>query len=136
MFAMPDSAQTFAANRAVGGIALTVSARNGITRRARVHEHGSLRVRCPGAPASELEAVVINTAGGMAGGDHFALDVAAQSAARLVVTTAAAEKVYRALDAATTVDVQLTVGTGAALAWLPQETILFDRAKTAALDRD
>ena len=129
MFAMPDSAQTFAANRAVGGIALTVSARDGITRRARVHEHGSLRVRCPGAPADELEAVMINTAGGMAGGDRFTLDVTAQPGASLVVTTAAAEKVYRALDAATTVDVKLSIGAGASLAWLPQETILFDRAR-------
>jgi urease accessory protein len=119
---------TFATNRAVGDIALTVQARGGITRRARVHEHGSLRVRCPGAPSSELEAVIINTAGGMAGGDRFALDVAAGPDARLVVTTAAAEKVYRALDTPATVDVRLTVGPGAALAWLPQETILFDRA--------
>ncbi len=129
MFAMPDSAQTFAANRAVGRVALTVSARNGITRRARVHEHGSLRVRCPGAPAGELEAVLINTAGGMAGGDHFAFDVTVQPGARLIVTTAAAEKVYRSPGPAANVDVKLSVGAGAALTWLPQETILFDRAR-------
>jgi urease accessory protein len=126
---MRDSAQTFAGNRAVGNVALMVHARDGISRRARVHEHGSLRVRCPGAPAEELEAVLINTAGGMAGGDRFALDIAAGSGARVVVTTASAEKVYRALAPAATVDVRLTVGAGAALAWLPQETILFDRAK-------
>ena len=75
-------AQTFAANRAVGGIALTARTRDGITRRARVHEHGSLRVRCPGAPAEELEAIVINSAGGMAGGDRFALDITAERGAR------------------------------------------------------
>jgi urease accessory protein len=126
---MPDSAQTFAANRAVGEVELTVNARNGITRRARVHEQGSLRVRCPGAPAEELEAVLINTAGGIAGGDRFALDIAAGPGAQVVVTTAAAEKVYRALASAATVDVRLTIGAGATLAWLPQETILFDRAK-------
>ena len=66
----------FAANRAVGKIALAVRATGGITRRARVHEHGSLRVRCPGPAAVELEAVIVNTAGGMAGGDRFALDIA------------------------------------------------------------
>jgi len=120
---------TFAANRAVGKIALTARARNGVTRRARVHEQGALRVRCPGAPAEELEAVIVNTAGGMAGGDRFALGIAAEESARLVVTTAAAEKVYRALDAAAHVDVKLTAGAGASLAWLPQETILFDRSK-------
>ena len=65
----------------------------------------------------------------MAGGDRFALDVAVAPGARLVVTTAAAEKVYRTLEPATAVDVKLAVGAGAALAWLPQETILFDRAR-------
>lgn len=122
-------ASVFARNRAVGKVALTVHARDGISRRARVHEQGSLRVRCPGTPAAELEAVIINTAGGIAGGDRFAVDVAAGPGAQAVVTTAAAEKVYRALDDAATVDVRLTVGAGATLAWLPQDTILFDRSR-------
>jgi urease accessory protein len=126
---MPDRAETFAANRAVGKIALAVGAAAGITRRARVHEHGSLRVRCPGPPAQELEAVIVNTAGGMAGGDRFAVDIAVAPGARLVVTTAAAEKVYRTLQPDTTVDVKLAVAAGASLAWLPQETILFDKAR-------
>jgi urease accessory protein len=120
---------TFAANRAVGKIALTVRAVDGISRRARVHEQGSLRVRCPNAPCDELEAVIVNTAGGMAGGDRFALDIAVAAQARLVVTTAAAEKVYRTLEPDTTVDVRLAVAAGGSLAWLPQETILFDRAR-------
>ncbi|HMK81608.1 MAG TPA: urease accessory protein UreD [Xanthobacteraceae bacterium] len=123
------SAQIFAANRAVGRVAFAVKRVGGKTRRARVHEAGSLRVRCPGAPADELEAVLINTAGGVAGGDRFALDVVAGEGTRLVVTTAAAEKVYRALAEAATIDVTLDVGAGATLAWLPQETILFDRAR-------
>src|SRR5262249_53166545 len=126
------SAQTFAANRAVGKIVLTARATNGVTRRARVREQGALRVRCPGAPSDELEAVILNTAGGIAGGDRFALDIKVEENAQLVVPTAAAEKVYRALDPAAQVDVRLSVGGGASLAWLPQETILFDRAK---LDR-
>ena len=67
----------FAANRAVGRVALSVKCIDGKTRRGEVHEAGSLRVRCPGAPAQELEAVLINTAGGIAGGDRFALDIAA-----------------------------------------------------------
>ena len=87
----------FAANRAVGSVAFAVKRVGGKTRRARVHEAGSLRVRCPGAPAGELEAVLINTAGGIAGGDRFTLDIAAGEGTRLVVTTAAAEKVYRSL---------------------------------------
>ena len=74
-----------------------------------MHEAGSLRVRCPGAPAAELEAVLINTAGGVAGGDRFSLDIAAGEGTRLVVTTAAAEKVYRTLGPDSTIDVKLDV---------------------------
>jgi urease accessory protein len=119
----------FAANRAVGSLAFSVKLVAGKTRRANVHEAGSLRVRCPGAPAQELEAVLINTAGGVAGGDRFDLAIQAGEGTSLVVTTAAAEKIYRALDDAATIDVKLDVAAGARLAWLPQETILFDRAK-------
>src|SRR5215468_828125 len=121
--------EIFAANRAVGRVALSVKSVGGKTRRGEVHEAGSLRVRCPGAPAEELEAVLINTAGGVAGGDRFTLDVAAGEGTRLTVTTAAAEKVYRTLGDASTIDVKLDVAAGASLAWLPQETILFDRAR-------
>ena len=127
--AAAEAARTFAANRAVGRIALAVKASGGATRRWRVREEGSLRVRCPGPPAGELEAVIVNTAGGVAGGDRFSLDVAVEPGARLVVTTAAAEKIYRTLEPEAAIDVTLTVGAGASLAWLPQETILFDRAR-------
>jgi urease accessory protein len=119
----------FAANRAIGHVALSVKSVAGKTRRAHVREAGSLRVRCPGAPAAELEAVIINTAGGVAGGDRFDLDIAAGEGTRLVVTTAAAEKVYRTLGPDSGIGVKLNVAPGATLAWLPQETILFDRAR-------
>ncbi len=132
MRAVPYSAdEVFAANRAVGRIALTVRADGGVTRRSRVREEGPLRVRCPGQPSAELEAVIVNTAGGVAGGDRFDLHMSVASQSRLVVTTAAAEKVYRALDNDAVISIDLKVGAGAALAWLPQETILFDGARLA-----
>ena len=121
----------FAANRAFGAVTFSVKSVAGRTRRAELHEAGSLRVRCPGAPAAELEAVIINTAGGIAGGDRFDLDIAAEQGTRLVVTTAAAEKIYRTLGPDSGVRVKLDVAAGATLAWLPQETILFDRARLA-----
>jgi urease accessory protein len=127
--ATAELARTFAANRAVGSIALTVRKSGGITQRSVVREEGSLRVRCPGPRTAELEAVIVNTAGGMAGGDRFNLAVAVEPKARLVVTTAAAEKVYRTIGPAATIDVKLAVGAGGMLAWLPQETILFDRSR-------
>jgi urease accessory protein len=127
--AVAEAARTFAANRAVGRIALAVRAGAGVTRRARLREEGSLRVRCPGPACAELEAIIVNTAGGVAGGDRLTLDVTVEPGARLIVTTAAAEKVYRTLAPAATMDVKLEVGAAAALSWLPQETILFDRAR-------
>jgi urease accessory protein len=119
----------FAANRAIGRVTLTAKWADGATRRARTHEQGALRVRCPGPPAPELEAMIVNTSGGMAGGDHFALDFAVGPGARLLVTSAAAEKVYRTLGPETTVAAKLDVAAGGELAWLPQETILFDQAR-------
>jgi urease accessory protein len=127
--ATAETARTFAANRAIGRIAFTVQAKAGVTRRTRVREEGSLRVRFPGPASAELEAVIVNTAGGVAGGDRFALDVTVEPGARLVVTTAAAEKVYRTLEPDATIDVKLAVGATSSLAWLPQETILFNRAR-------
>jgi urease accessory protein len=119
---------TFAANRARGRIALAVAAADGVTRRTRVHEAGSLRVRFPNTQAG-LEAVIVNTGGGMTGGDDFTVDIDLGAGARLVAGTAAAEKIYRSTGADTSVSVHLAIGEGARLAWLPQETILFDRAR-------
>jgi urease accessory protein len=127
--ATASAEDVFAANRVEGRIALAVAGDGGVTRRRRVVEQGSLRVRFPGQAGRELEAVLVNTAGGMAGGDRLGIDVAAGAGARLVVGTAAAEKVYRTSGDATDVAVNLLLGAGAALRWLPQETILFDRAR-------
>src|SRR6201993_1260627 len=86
----------FAANRARGAVVLDVHARDGVTRRGKLHESGSLRVRFPSPEAEGLSAVFVNTAGGVAGGDRFDIDITAAEGARLTLTTAAAEKVYRA----------------------------------------
>jgi urease accessory protein len=75
--------------------------------------------------------VLVNTAGGIAGGDRFAVDLALDAGAQLTVTTAAAEKVYRSLGPHSCVDVSAILREGAELTWLPQETILFDRARLA-----
>ena len=119
----------FAANRAKGRVNLSVAAAHGRTRRQHVYEDGPLRVRFPNVMGGALEAVVCNTAGGTAGGDRHDLTVVVEHGSRLTVTTAAAERIYRALGPAAEVAVTLTVGAKARLLWLPQETILFDRAK-------
>jgi len=119
----------FAANRATGRIALAVGAHADGSRPARVHEAGSLRVRFPHGNGQCLDAVIVNTAGGMTGGDRFDLDIKIAPGAAIRVTTAAAEKIYRSLGPDSEIGVTLAVGSGGSLAWLPRETILFDRAR-------
>ena len=132
---MSTASDVFAANRAVGAVKFDVALVDGVTRRRQLHESGSLRVRFPSPEAQGLSAVFVNTAGGIAGGDRFDIDIAAGEGARLTVTTAAAEKIYRAQGPAAQLNIALKAAAGSHLAWLPQETILFDQARVHAADR-
>jgi len=125
---MSAASEVFAANRAVGAVKFDVALVDGLTRRRQLHESGSLRVRFPSPEAQGLSAVFVNTAGGIAGGDRFDIDIAAGEGARLTVTTAAAEKISRAQGRAAQLNLALKAAAGSHLAWLPQETILFDQA--------
>ena len=121
--------QIFAANRAVSRVDVAIDNRNGVTRLRHVREEGSLRIRFPRTISDELEAVLVNTAGGIAGGDDLELRFAAGPDTRTVVTGAAAEKIYRSPGAEANIRLALEIGANAKLAWLPQELILFDRAQ-------
>ena len=121
----------FAANRARGEARFDVHQAEGVTRRRHLHESGSLRVRFPSPEAEGLSAVFVNTAGGVAGGDRFDIEIAAGQGSRLAVTTAAAEKIYRAEGPVAQLAISLKAEAGAHLAWLPQETILFDGARVS-----
>ena len=97
----------------------------GITRLDRLYQDGCAKIRLPHTHSSALEAVLINTAGGLTGGDRmdWAADIAADGKA--VLTTQACERIYRSLGGPATVHTRLNVGANAHLDWLPQETILF-----------
>ena len=129
MSAIAPYNEIFAANRARGAVCLEVKVEDGVSRRGSVHESGSLRVRFPSPESEGLSAVFVNTAGGVAGGDRFDIEIAARAGARLTLTTAAAEKIYRAAVRPAELNIALKAAAGAHLAWLPQETILFDRAR-------
>ena len=96
----------------------------------RLRQEGSAKAILPRGTAGP-EIVFLNTAGGVTGGDRFdfALHVAGGGA---TATTQTAERAYRSAGGAASVTVRLSAGPGARLAWLPQETILFDGC---ALDR-
>ena len=115
--------------RADARLALHVERIAGATRVARIAESGSARLRLPKVEGPALEAVTINTGGGIAEGDRFTIAVDVGAGAELVVTTAAAEKIYRSLGDTAEVSTTLAVASGGTLDWVPQETILFDHAR-------
>lgn len=119
--------------RSHGRIHLSVDCADGHDTRIRdLAEAGPLRLRLPRRAPGPCEAVLLNTAGGIACGDHFRVTAEVGAGADLVLTTTAAEKIYRSDGPVSRIETQVTVGPGARLAHLPQETILFDRA---ALER-
>lgn len=70
--------------------------------------------------------VILNTAGGLTGGDALSTDLSVHEHARATVTTVACERIYRSIAGDACIEQQLKVGHGARLDWIPQETILFD----------
>jgi len=108
----------------------------GRTERTRVFETGGLRLRFPRASGG-CEAVLINTGGGMAGGDRAKTAIELDAGAEVLFTTQSAEKIYRSDGETTQIEMRAAVGAGARLEWLPQETILFHGARlTRRLDID
>jgi urease accessory protein len=93
-------------------------------------QRSPIRVLFPKINSSAIEeAVLVNTAGGIAGGDKLEYEVIALANASIAVTSQAAEKVYRALGGPAQVITKLKACEAAKLAWLPQETIIFNRAR-------
>ncbi len=102
----------------------------GASRLAVLEQAAPLRALRPYQPTGEPPCVAItNTAGGLVGGDRLSVAVTAEAGARLIAMAQAAEKVYRSAGPDVTVSVDLAAGPGSWLEWLPQETILFDRAR-------
>ncbi|MQT12447.1 urease accessory protein UreD [Segnochrobactrum spirostomi] len=116
--------------RARGGVRLAFAAGAARTYAHTVAERGSFRVRMPRLAAG-CEAVLINTGGGLTGGDRMEVEIASAAGTEAVVTTQAAEKIYRSDGPATEIETTLRLDRASRLAWLPQETILFDRARLA-----
>lgn len=95
----------------------------------RWREEGAAKIRLPTPqPGAPIEAILINTAGGLTGGDSLSWTLEADDSA-LIATTQAAEKIYRSVGGDAVVSAQLRASSGARLFWLPQETILFDGAR-------
>jgi len=123
---------TAALQRARGEGRVIVNARDGKTEIAALYQEGCAKIRLPHTHDASLQAVLMNTAGGLCGGDHIKWSATAAAGARLVVTTPACERVYRSLGGDAVIENRLVAGPGSRLDWLPQETILYEGAR---LDR-
>ncbi len=102
--------------------------RDGVTALDRLRQEDCLKARFPRPQRGGwMEIVTLNSSGGVAGGDVLASSIEAGVGARATVCGQAAERFYRALPGATAqVETRIAVAEGAAVEWLPQETILFD----------
>jgi urease accessory protein len=121
--------------RAVGQLRVAVKRFGAETVLDELRQVGCLKARFPRRIVPGwMDVVMLNTGGGVAGGDRLDLDFGVGAGGQATIAAQAAERFYRAraVDAPSWVRTRLTVEAGAFLEWLPQETILFDRS---ALDR-
>ena len=123
--------QDEAAPRAVGSLVLTTKCRAGRQGIDRFRTSGAMKVAFP-RRSDAVEAILLNTSGGLTGGDRFDVSAEAGEDSRLVLTTQAAERAYRSASGVARVSTRLSAAEGATLNWLPQELIVFDGA---ALER-
>lgn len=124
----PSNALQPRMQRVSGGARLTVRHHAGRSRLSELYQEGAAKIRMPHSGGDALEAILINTAGGMTGGDRISWEISAAEGASVTATTQACEKVYRALSGPAETSVKLSAGAGGRITWLPQETIMFDRA--------
>jgi len=113
-----------------GAADIRFARRDGITHLAQLYQRDPLRVLFPTPAAGDPPvAVIVTTSGGLVAGDRLDIHVELAPGAAAHVTASAAEKVYRSTGRTTTIKQTLSIGAGAALEFLPPETILFDGAR-------
>ena len=92
-----DAATALDVVRTRGGVSISFKAETGrATRLADLHEWGGFRAKLPRTHGL-MEGVLINTGGGLLGGDHARFDVSVGAGAAAQVATQSAERVYRSL---------------------------------------
>ncbi|MGQ4273218.1 urease accessory protein UreD [Terrihabitans sp. B22-R8] len=123
------TAQSPRRQRAEGRIVFEAGRFGSATRTMHLAESGPLRLRFPNAHGPRLEAVMMNTGGGIACGDRMNVQIAAKTGSEIVITSPAAERIYRSDGDVSEIHVRLNLERGARLSWLPQETILYDHAR-------
>lgn len=107
---------------------LSIHFKDGRSRISRLYQEGAAKIRMPQVGGDPLEAILINTSGGLTGGDRLQWDVELGEKASAVITTQACERIYRSGGGEARIATRLKAAKGTRLAWLPQETILFNHS--------
>lgn len=124
---MLDAASAFEApqmQRARGKIRVATKLRAGKTVLDRLYQSGSGKARVPRGDGFEV--VLLNTAGGITGGDRFETNVEVATGTTTTLTTQTAERIYRSTGENGEIATSINLAEKAHVDWLPQETILFD----------
>ena len=120
-----DGSECVKLQRATGQLSFHMNQK----RISRMYQSGSAKLMLPKTNSDMIEAVILNTSGGMTDGDIFSIDVRAKECP-LVMPTQTAERVYRSGGKSPArVKINLLVSDKADFHWLPQETILFNDSK-------
>jgi urease accessory protein len=106
---------------------ITLTSDGGAARLVRLYQEGAAKLRLPNSHTrGAAQAVLINTAGGLTGGDQIGWRAEVGGDARLTLATQACERIYRSIQGPARIKTALVVKDRARLNWLPQETILFE----------
>lgn len=121
--------------RAIGELLVSFKPSDAETVLKGLRQAGCLRARFPRRLVPGWKDVVLlNTSGGIAGGDRLDLGFSVDTGASATIAAQAAERFYRCVvgGGPPVVRTSIAVAPGGAAEWLPQETILFDGSR---LDR-
>jgi len=113
-----------------GKLDLNYSHQDGTTKLSNALAQAPLKIQRAFYPeGSELcHSVILHTAGGIVGGDRLLQNIELAAHSQVLLTTAAASKVYRSEGERSQQIITLTLGENSYLEWFPQETVIFNEA--------
>jgi len=130
---MPDCSHPAVADASAwhASLRLRFAADGAVTRLMERRHSGPLRVQKPLYPEGPgiCHAIMIHPPGGIVGGDQLSVAVDVGTGGHAFLTSPGAAKWYRANGKVSRQEVRLQVGVGAALEWMPQETIFYNEAQ-------
>lgn len=127
-FQMLDGVALPEMQRSKGRAVASFDCARGKVRLVDLSQSGSAKAMLPRVSGDVPEVVFLNTSGGLTDSDLLEYRLSVGPGAKVTATTQTAERAYRSAGAAATVAVRADVGAGGHLAWLPQETILYENS--------